>query len=134
MAISLGQAGTADSVDAEYFNWESGDRRFMVHMHLDAIDGLARDAIENSEGLPVEVGGILLGQVGRGDRPWCGSNAISACRSVTDRDRTSCWTGTTMRRLSRPPAACRKTGSLPWWDTTARICGRACSWKIPTAN
>ena len=69
MAISLGQTGTADSVDAEYFNWESADRRFMVHMHLDAIDGLARDAIENSQGLPIETGGILLGQVGRGERP-----------------------------------------------------------------
>ena len=66
MALSLGQTGTADSVDAEYFNWESSDRRFMIHMHLDAIDGLARDLIE---GVPREVGGILLGQVGRGERP-----------------------------------------------------------------
>ncbi|HZL55793.1 MAG TPA: hypothetical protein VFC21_01860, partial [Bryobacteraceae bacterium] len=69
MAVSLGQTGTADSVDAEYFNWESSDRRFLVHMHLDAIDGLARDVLENAGGLPVEVGGILLGQVGRGERP-----------------------------------------------------------------
>jgi hypothetical protein len=66
MALSLGQTGTADSVDAEYFNWESGDRRFMIHMHLDAIDGLARDLIE---GIPAETGGVLLGQVGRGERP-----------------------------------------------------------------
>jgi hypothetical protein len=66
MALSLGQTGTADSVDAEYFNWESSDRRFMIHMHLDAIDGLARDLIE---GLPAETGGVLLGQVGRGERP-----------------------------------------------------------------
>jgi proteasome lid subunit RPN8/RPN11 len=69
MAISLGKTGTSDSVDAEYFNWESTDRRFMVHMHLDAMDGLIRDVTENSAGLPVEVGGILLGQVGRGERP-----------------------------------------------------------------
>ena len=66
MALSLGQTGTADSVDAEYFNWESDDRRFMIHMHLDAIDGLARDLIE---AMPAEAGGVLLGQVGRGDRP-----------------------------------------------------------------
>jgi hypothetical protein len=69
MAISVGSTGTADSVDAEYFNWESADRRFMVHMHLDAIDGLARDVIESAEGVAAEVGGLLLGQVGRGERP-----------------------------------------------------------------
>ncbi|HKD07836.1 MAG TPA: energy transducer TonB [Bryobacteraceae bacterium] len=56
-------------MEAEYFNWESADRRFMVHMHLDAIDGLARDVIESAEGIAAEVGGLLLGQVGRGDRP-----------------------------------------------------------------
>ncbi len=66
MALSLGQTGTTDSVDAEYFNWESNDRRFMIHMHLDAIDGLVRDVIE---GVAAEVGGVLLGQVGRGERP-----------------------------------------------------------------
>ncbi len=66
MALSLGQTGTADSVDADYLNWESNDCRFMIHMHLDAIDGLARDLME---GMPAEVGGVLLGQVGRGERP-----------------------------------------------------------------
>jgi len=66
MALSIGQTGTADSVDAEYFNWESDDCRFMIHMHLDAIDGLSRDAIE---AMPSEAGGVLLGQVGRGERP-----------------------------------------------------------------
>jgi hypothetical protein len=69
MAITVGSTGTADSVEAEYFNWESADHRFMVHMHLDAIDGLARDVIESAEGVAAEVGGLLLGQVGRGDRP-----------------------------------------------------------------
>lgn len=53
---------------AEYFSWksESGVR---VHIHLDAMDGIARDVIERSQGLPVEVGGLLLGQVTRGEKP-----------------------------------------------------------------
>ncbi len=74
MALPLGQTGTADPIESEYFTWKSsdhafGDRSFQVHMHLDAINGLARDVIERSEGLPVEVGGLLLGHAGRGDRP-----------------------------------------------------------------
>ncbi|MES1258468.1 MAG: hypothetical protein ABUS51_08555, partial [Acidobacteriota bacterium] len=38
-------------------------------MHREAIDGLARDVLERSEGLPVEVGGLLLGHAGAGERP-----------------------------------------------------------------
>ncbi len=69
MALPLGQTGTAVPIQTEYFTWKSSERGFQVHMHLDAINGLARDVIERSEGLPVEVGGLLLGHAGRGDRP-----------------------------------------------------------------
>src|SRR5271168_3491696 len=74
MALPLGQTGTADPIESEYFTWKASDhgiadRGFQVHMHVDAINGLARDVIERSEGLPVEVGGLLLGHAGRGDRP-----------------------------------------------------------------
>jgi proteasome lid subunit RPN8/RPN11 len=69
MAQSLGQTGTSDSLTAEYLTWEAAGGRFLVHMHREAIDGLARDVIERSEGLPVEVGGLLLGHAGRGERP-----------------------------------------------------------------
>jgi proteasome lid subunit RPN8/RPN11 len=69
MAQPLGQTGTSDSITAEYLNWEAAGGRFVVHMHREAIDGLARDVIERSEGLPVEVGGLLLGHAGRGERP-----------------------------------------------------------------
>lgn len=69
MALPLGQTGTADPITGEYFTWEAASGRFLVHMHRDAIDGLARDVIERSAGLPVEVGGLLLGRAGRGERP-----------------------------------------------------------------
>lgn len=69
MAQPIGQTGTADPIAAEYFTWQSASGDLCVHMHLDAIDGLARDVIERSQGLPVEVGGLLLGHATRGQRP-----------------------------------------------------------------
>ena len=69
MALPLGRTGTSDSLTVEYFTWEATSGRFLVHMHRDAVDGLARDVIERSAGLPVEVGGLLLGHAGRGERP-----------------------------------------------------------------
>jgi len=69
MAQPFGQTGTADPIAAEYFTWQSASGDLRVHMHLDAIDGLARDVIERSQGLPVEVGGLLLGHATRGDKP-----------------------------------------------------------------
>jgi hypothetical protein len=38
-------------------------------MHLGAMDEVARDTRERSQGLPVEIGGLLLGHVTRGDKP-----------------------------------------------------------------
>jgi hypothetical protein len=63
------QTGTADPIAGEYLMWQASGGRFQVQMHRDAIDGLARDVIERSAGLPVEVGGLLLGHATRGDRP-----------------------------------------------------------------
>ena len=68
MAQPFGQTGTADPIAAEYFTWQSASGDLRVHMHLDAIDGLARDVIERSQGLPVEVGGLLLGHATHGDK------------------------------------------------------------------
>jgi TonB family protein len=68
MAQSSGQTGTADPIAAEYFTWESSGGDFGAHIHLDAVDGLARDVIERSQGLPVEAGGLLLGHATRGTR------------------------------------------------------------------
>jgi len=69
MAQPFGQTGTADPIAAEYFTWKSAAGPLRVLIHLDAIDGLARDVIERSQGLPVEVGGLLLGHANRGDKP-----------------------------------------------------------------
>lgn len=58
--------GTADPVDVEYLNLDSEDSPVGIHMHLDAVDGIARDVIEGFKALPrrgVEVGGLLLGKV-----------------------------------------------------------------------
>jgi hypothetical protein len=69
MAQPFGQTGTADPITAEYFTWQSASGDLRIHMHLDAIDGLARDVIERSQGLPVEVGGLLLGHATRAEKP-----------------------------------------------------------------
>src|SRR5690349_15258815 len=63
MALS-GGSGTMESVAAEYFNWEPDGSPVSIHMHLDAVDGIARDVIEGLKTLPrrgLEVGGLLLG-------------------------------------------------------------------------
>lgn len=61
-----------DPVDTEYFEWNPEGSPFSVHMQLDAIDGIARDVLEGVKILPrhgLEVGGLLLGRIGGGDRP-----------------------------------------------------------------
>ncbi len=61
-----GGAGTADPADIEYLNHEPEGAPLGIHMHLDAVDGIARDVIEGLKALPrrgVEVGGLLLGRV-----------------------------------------------------------------------
>jgi hypothetical protein len=64
---------TMEPVAAEYFNWEPDGAQISIHMHLDAVDGIARDVIEGLKTLPrrgLEVGGLLLGHVKRnGDQP-----------------------------------------------------------------
>jgi hypothetical protein len=69
MAVTFGHPETAEPITVEYFTWEAAVGGFLVHMHRDAVDGLARDVMEASAGLPVEVGGLLLGHAGRGARP-----------------------------------------------------------------
>ncbi len=72
MALSLGQPGTADSITADYLTQEQGAASILVHMHQDAVDGIARDAMEGFKALPtrgLEVGGLLLGHVDPGERP-----------------------------------------------------------------
>jgi hypothetical protein len=66
MALLTDQPGTADSIQEDYFTRESGDDSVVVYLHLDAVDGIARDI---AEGSGVEVGGLLLGHVEPGDRP-----------------------------------------------------------------
>lgn len=82
MAQTLGNTGTADPIAAEYLTWESAGGSFAVHMHREAIDGLSRDVLENSAGLPVEVGGLLLGHASRGERTtvWIERYHRLACR------------------------------------------------------
>lgn len=58
--------GTADPVDVEYLHHEPEAGGVGIHMHLDAVDGIARDVIEGFKAIPrrgVEVGGLLLGKV-----------------------------------------------------------------------
>jgi hypothetical protein len=72
MALSPGRSGTADPIEAEYFTQQTADDSAVVHMHLDAVDGIARDVVEGVRVLPrrgVEVGGLLLGHVESGERP-----------------------------------------------------------------
>ena len=67
MSLSSNQSrGTADPVDVEYLNHEPEAAGLGIHMHLDAVDGIARDVIEGFKAIPrrgVEVGGLLLGKV-----------------------------------------------------------------------
>ena len=63
MALLTGHAGTADLIEEEYFTCESGEDSVVVHMHLDAVDGIARDVVEGltSSRRGIEAGGLLLG-------------------------------------------------------------------------
>ena len=72
MALLTGHTGTADPIDEEYFTRESGEDSVAVHMHLDAVDGIARDVVEGFRAPPrrgLEVGGLLLGHVEPGVPP-----------------------------------------------------------------
>jgi hypothetical protein len=64
--------GTADPVDVEYLHHEPEAGGVGIHMHLDAVDGIARDVIEGFKAIPrrgVEVGGLLLGKVIGSEHP-----------------------------------------------------------------
>lgn len=76
MALSFRQFGTAETLDetmgasGEYLDCASGPD-FSIRMHLDAVDGIARDVIEGVKSLPrrgVEIGGLLLGSSRPGRR------------------------------------------------------------------
>jgi hypothetical protein len=72
MALSLGQAGTEDSLGVEYLLHDPAESPVSVHMHLDTVDGIARDTLGGFTALPkrgAEVGGLLLGHVEPGERP-----------------------------------------------------------------
>ena len=63
---------TMDPAGACYFDWEPEGSPISIHMHLDAMDGIARDVLEGFGTLPrrgLEVGGLLLGRVMGGSRP-----------------------------------------------------------------
>ncbi|HVV46137.1 MAG TPA: hypothetical protein VHC72_13075, partial [Bryobacteraceae bacterium] len=65
-------SGTMDPVEVEYFDWDPGDSPVSIHMHLGAMDGIARDVIEGFGALPrpdLEIGGLLLGRVENRERP-----------------------------------------------------------------
>jgi hypothetical protein len=66
-----GGTGTLEAVEIEYFNWEPESASVSIHMHLGAIDGMARDILERLSRQPrpnVEVGGLLLGRLKPGER------------------------------------------------------------------
>ncbi|HWD99721.1 MAG TPA: hypothetical protein VG345_11805 [Bryobacteraceae bacterium] len=73
MSLSTNQSrGTADPVDVEYLHHEPEGAAPGIHMHLDAMDGIARDVMEGFKALPrrgVEVGGLLLGKVIGSEHP-----------------------------------------------------------------
>jgi len=83
MALLTGHAGTADPIEEEYFTCESAADSVLVHMHLDAVDGIARDVVEGltSPRRGFEVGGLLLGHAEPGDRPrvWIDRYRRLAC-------------------------------------------------------
>ena len=59
-------------MDVEYLHHEPDAARPGIHMHLDAVDGIARDVIEGFKAIPrrgVEVGGLLLGKVIGSEHP-----------------------------------------------------------------
>ena len=74
MALLTGRSGTADPIEEEYFTCESEAGCVVVHMHLDAVDGIARDVVEGltSPRHGVEAGGLLLGHGARRQRPLVG--------------------------------------------------------------
>lgn len=73
MAVLDEQAtGPRGLTETEYLNWNPYDSPISVHMHLDAVDGIAHDVAEGFESLPrrgLEVGGLLLGRVETGEKP-----------------------------------------------------------------
>jgi len=72
MTVSIDPPETADPIDVEYLRWDAVDSPVMIRMHLDAVDGIARDVVEGFRALPgrgLEVGGLLLGRVQPGERP-----------------------------------------------------------------
>jgi hypothetical protein len=83
MALLTGRSGTADPIEEEYFTCESEAGCVVVHMHLDAVDGIARDVVEGltSPRHGVEAGGLLLGHAEPGDRPrvWIDRYQRLAC-------------------------------------------------------
>src|SRR6185312_4370173 len=63
--------GTLEALEIEHFHWEPADSPVSIHIHLGAIDGMARDVLERLSRQPkpnVEVGGLLLGRLRPGDR------------------------------------------------------------------
>ena len=56
---------------AEYLEWGPAESPVVVRMHLDAVDGIARDVIEGVNASPrrdLEVGGLLVGRVTGSDQ------------------------------------------------------------------
>lgn len=59
-------------MDVEYLHHEPEAAGPGIHMHIDAVDGIARDVIEGFKAIPrrgVEVGGLLLGKVIGSEHP-----------------------------------------------------------------
>jgi Gram-negative bacterial TonB protein C-terminal len=60
-------SGTIDLTEIEYSEWKPEGSPVVIHMHLDAVDGIIRDINEEVESF--ESGGLLLGRVRTGDQP-----------------------------------------------------------------
>lgn len=67
MEVPLSQSsGEIEPPVEDYFEWNPEGSPFSIQMHVDVIDGIARDVTEDFRGAAeggVEVGGLLLGRV-----------------------------------------------------------------------
>jgi hypothetical protein len=104
MALLTGRSGTADPIEEEYFTCESEAGCVVVHMHLDAVDGIARDVVEGltSPRHGVEAGGLLLGHAEPGDRPRVWIDRYQRLAN-TGWVLGSLWTRKILRSSKRPP-------------------------------
>src|SRR3982074_3585414 len=65
MALALDPTESSDTVDAEYSSWRLDTVALEIRVHLDVIDAIKRDILEN----PGHATGVLLGRGTPGGLP-----------------------------------------------------------------